>query len=67
MNVRDCSRGSASDDKGDYGSSIAECTESVRLDPKDAESCQGRGLVYSMKGETAHAEEDFAQAKKLGY
>jgi Flp pilus assembly protein TadD len=37
------------------------------LNPKYAKAYYSRGLSYKKKGETAKAEEDFAQAKKLGY
>ena len=39
----------------------------IRLDPKYAKSYYSRGLAYEQMGETANADADFAQAKKLGY
>ena len=52
--------------RGDFDKAIADFTEAIRLDPKDAQSYQNRGVAYGKKGEKAKAEEDFAQAKKLG-
>ena len=46
---------------------IADFTEAVRVDPKLAEAYLSRGVAYQEKGEQAKADEDFAQAKKLGY
>jgi Flp pilus assembly protein TadD len=53
--------------KGDHGKAIADYTEAIRLYPKSAKPYHARGLVYKRIGETAKAEADFAQAKKLGY
>jgi Flp pilus assembly protein TadD len=46
---------------------IADCTEAIRLDPKNALAYLGRGNCYNKKGERARAEDDFAQARRLGY
>jgi len=59
--------GSACLVSGDFDSAIAAFTEAIRLDPEDAEAYYGRGVAYEKKGEKSKAEEDFAQAKKLGY
>jgi len=53
--------------KGDPDKAIADYTEAIRLNPKYATAYYGRGYAYGQKGETAKAEADFAQAKKLGY
>ncbi len=56
-------------DKKDYDAAIPAFAEAIRLDPTNADAYCGRGLAYVKKGEPdkAKAEEDFAQAKKLGY
>ena len=50
-----------------YDKAIADYTVAIRLEPKDAQAYQNRGVAYEKKDEKAEAEEDFAQAKKLGY
>jgi len=50
-----------------FDKAIADFNEAIRLDPKDPQAYQNRGIAYEKKGEKAKAEEDFAQAKKLGY
>jgi Tfp pilus assembly protein PilF len=52
---------------GDYDKTIADCTEAIRLDPKNAMAYEARAGAYEKEGDKAKAEEDFAQAKKLGY
>ena len=42
-------------------------THAIRLNPKDASAYYLRGWAYQQKGDKAKAEEEFAQAKKLGY
>ena len=51
--------------KGEYDKAIADFTEGIRLDPKNAAAYHFRGRAYSKKSEKAKAEADFAQAKKL--
>ena len=51
----------------EYDKAIVDYSEAIRLDPKNAEADYGRGLAHEKKGEKAKADEDFAQAKKLGY
>ncbi len=60
-------RGNAAYGKGEYAKAIADLTEAVRLDPKNAKAYDNRGLAFQQKGEKAKAEEDFARAKELGY
>ena len=60
-------RGFDYDVKGEHDNAIANFTEAIRLNPKDAKAYQGRGAVYHNKGEQAKAEADFAKAKELGY
>ena len=60
-------RGEVYEKKGDLDKALANYTESIGLDPKDGLARFRRGLVYGKKGERAKAEEDFAQAKRLGY
>jgi len=62
-----CEKGKACFDRGDYDGAIVACSEVIKLDPKNAYAFFLRGRAYGRKGETAKAEEDFAQAKKLGY
>ena len=50
---------------GDFDGAIAAYTEASRLDPKDHQAYQNRGVAYEKKGKKAKAEEGFAQAKKL--
>jgi Flp pilus assembly protein TadD len=59
------SRGIAYGLRGDFDKAIADCTEAIRLDPKNTQAYQNRGVAYGKKGEKAKAEEDFAQTKKL--
>ncbi len=62
-----CDRGAAYMQKGENDKVIADCNEAIRLDPKYADAYQVRGSAYSRKGDTAKGEEDFAQARTLGY
>jgi tetratricopeptide (TPR) repeat protein len=59
-------RGWAYDKKGDHDKAIAEYTEAIRLDPKDAMAYNNRGWAYRKKGELDKAKQDFDQAEKLG-
>ncbi|MBN2023908.1 MAG: tetratricopeptide repeat protein, partial [Pirellulales bacterium] len=60
-------RGDAYRLKHEYDSAIADFTEAIRLDPKDADAYYFRGLAYKSKGQRAAAERDLAKAKRLGY
>jgi tetratricopeptide (TPR) repeat protein len=60
-------RGCAYQSKHGYEKAIADYTEAIRLDPRCAGAYFNRGLALRKKGESAKAEEDFAQAKKLGW
>ncbi len=56
-------RGSAYYDKGDYDSAIADLSEAIRLDPKDANAYYHRGLAFAGIGNAAveRAIADFIQ------
>src|SRR5437588_5235019 len=41
--------------KSDLDRAIADFSEAIRLDPKDAATYNGRGLAYEAKGETDRA------------
>ena len=56
--------GSSYGNKGNFDRAIADFSEAIRLDPKDARAYHDRGVAYGKKGEMAKAEEDFAQAKR---
>jgi tetratricopeptide (TPR) repeat protein len=60
-------RGSAYESKGEHDKAIADYTEAIRLNPRDADARHGRGLAYQKKGDRVKAEADFTEAKKLGY
>jgi tetratricopeptide (TPR) repeat protein len=51
--------------KGDYDKAIAECTEAIRLDPKNDLPHLNRGSAYVLKGEHDKAIADFNQAIRL--
>src|SRR5436305_13963893 len=51
--------------KGAYDKAIAECTEAIRLDPKNDLPYLNRGGAYSLKGEHDKAIADFDQAIRL--
>jgi Flp pilus assembly protein TadD len=53
--------------QAEFDKAILDFTEAIRLNPSFGEAYQQRGLAYEKSGEKAKAEEDFAQAKKLGY
>ena len=53
--------------KGNYDKAIGDYSDAVRLKPTNARAYYERGLAYAKTGETAKAEEDFGQAKKLWY
>jgi Flp pilus assembly protein TadD len=51
----------------DYTKAILDYSEAIRLNPSYAQAYWGRGSCYRKQGDKAKAEQDFAQAKKLGY
>jgi tetratricopeptide (TPR) repeat protein len=51
--------------KCDYDKAVAECTEAIRLDPKNDLPYLNRGSAYSLKGEHDKAVADFDQAIRL--
>ena len=53
--------------KREYDKAISDFTEAIRLEPTDGKSYYFRGYAYEEKGQNAKAEEDLAEAKKLGY
>ncbi len=60
--------------KGEWDKAISDDTEVIRLDPKDPAArgdvmaaYEHRAVCHECKGEKAKADEDFEQAKKLGY
>jgi Flp pilus assembly protein TadD len=56
--------------KGEHNEAIFDYTQAIRLSPQYARAYFLRGVAYHEKGdpsEMAKAEEDFTQAKKLGY
>jgi tetratricopeptide (TPR) repeat protein len=60
-------RGVAFGRKGNLDGEIADYTDAIRLKPDFAGAYYNRGVAYEEKGEKAKADEDFAQAEKLGY
>ena len=48
-------------DKGDYDKAIADFTEAIRLDPKDAKAYCNRGVAYGKKREYDKAVADFTR------
>ena len=52
-------------EKGDFDKAIADYTQAIRLDPKDAEAHFGRGCSYSKKGDHDKAIADFTDAIRL--
>jgi tetratricopeptide (TPR) repeat protein len=53
--------------KGEFDKAIADYTEAIRLNPKDAKAYYLRGLFYKVRGKTDKAKADIAEAKRLGY
>ena len=51
--------------RGDYDKAITECTEAIRLDPKNDLPYLNRGSAYSLKGEHDKAIADFDEAIRL--
>jgi tetratricopeptide (TPR) repeat protein len=58
-------RGASFFEKGDFDNAIADCTEAIRLDPKDALAYLNRGLAYRSKGDSDKAIADFKEAIRL--
>ena len=52
--------------KGDYDKVIADLTESIRLDPKNAWAYSHRSLAYDKKGEKVKAKKDVERVRELG-
>jgi tetratricopeptide (TPR) repeat protein len=51
--------------KGYYDKAIADYTEAIRLDPNLTDAYRARSVLYIARGDTAHAEADIAEAKRL--
>ena len=60
-------RGEAYRRSGKLDDAIADCDRAIQTDPKNAFAYQVRGLARDQKGENRKANEDFAEAKRLGY
>jgi tetratricopeptide (TPR) repeat protein len=54
-------RGNAYRDKFDYDRALADYSEAIRLDPKQAFAHNNRGIVHRMKGNFESAIADFAK------
>ena len=52
-------------EKGDYDKAIAESTKAIRLNPKDAEPYNRRGLAFLSKGDCDKAIADHTEAIRL--
>ena len=59
------SRGRAYFEKGDGGHAIADYSEAIKLNPKDAVGLNNRARVYYLKGDFALAIGDYDQAIRL--
>src|SRR5262245_65847149 len=55
-------RGFSHAEKGDHDKAIADFTEAIRLDPKNATACYSRALSYDLKGDHDKAIADFTEA-----
>ena len=51
--------------KGEYDRSIADLTEAIKLNPRDAESYADRGVTYRMKRDYDIAVADLSEALKI--
>ena len=51
-------RGRAYEKKGDHDRAIADYSEAIRLDPKDARAVTSRGVAYDAKGDHDRAIAD---------
>ena len=58
-------RGWSHAEKGDHDQAIADCTEAIRLDPKNADAYYNRGNSYARKGEYDKAIADCTEAIRL--
>jgi tetratricopeptide (TPR) repeat protein len=58
-------RGVAYEDKGDYDHAIPDLNESIRLNPRVADSFYSRGTAYNRKGEFDRAIQDYDEAIRL--
>ena len=58
-------RANAKERKRDYDGAIADCTQAIKLSPKDAGGYHCRGLMKQKKGDIKGAEADFARGKQL--
>ena len=58
-------RGLAYAHQKEYEHAVADFTEAIRLDPKNAAAFTNRGVAYAAKGESARAKADFDQAKNV--
>lgn len=58
-------RALAYENKEDYERAIADYSEAIRLNPKDAEAHFYRGLARQRKGDKAGGETDLAEAKRI--
>jgi tetratricopeptide (TPR) repeat protein len=52
---------------GDLEKAMADLTEAIRLDPKNGSAFYYRALTHERMGKRRNAEDDFANAKRLGY
>jgi Flp pilus assembly protein TadD len=52
--------------KNDHGRAIADYTQAIKLDPKDANAYFGRGLAYDSLGDYKSATKDARKACELG-
>lgn len=58
-------RGNAYRDKFDYDQALADYSEAIELDPKQAFAHNNRGIVHRLKGNFESAIADFGEAIKL--
>ena len=58
-------RGDAYRKKGELDKAVADYTDAIRLDPKDAAAHAARGDVYRKKGELNKAIADYTEAIRL--
>jgi tetratricopeptide (TPR) repeat protein len=58
-------RGLSHAEKGDHDQAIADFTEAIRLDPKNADAYYSRALSYDLKSDHDQAIADFTEAIRL--